>query len=223
MSETTSGMNRIYAVILAAGASARMGSMKMLLPFGAMTIIEKVISNVLAAGLKNIIVVTGSGQEDIVRAIEKMPVEQCFNESWKDGMLSSVQCGIRALPEDCDAVLVCLGDQPMIDPATVMELIHAYSISDRNIFIPVYRKKRGHPLLIGKKYFSEIEKLDPEKGLRMLAHGFPDDVLEVETDNQSILKDIDTPEDYKNEINQTNQHGRKVEFYLKRGKDGSSD
>jgi molybdenum cofactor cytidylyltransferase len=190
-------MSRIYAVILAAGASVRMGSMKMLLPFQGLTMIEKVIGNVLASGVKNILVVTGSGEEDIVRIIGKLPVERCFNESWKDGMLASVQCGIKALPEDCEAVLVCLGDQPMIDTATVRELIDAYSNSDREIIIPVFRKKRGHPLLIGKKYFSEIGKLDPDKGLRMLAHEFPDDVLEVETDNQGILKDIDTPEDYR--------------------------
>ncbi len=176
-----------------------MGSMKMLLPYQGVTVIEKVIANVLAAGLKNILVVIGSGKEDIIRTIGKMPVERCYNESWKDGMLSSVQCGIRALPEDCAAVMVCLGDQPMMNPATVRELIHAHSNSDRNIIIPVFRKKRGHPIIIGKKYFSEIGKLDPEKGLRMLAHGFPDDVFEVETDNQGILKDIDTPEDYKNE------------------------
>lgn len=174
-----------------------MGSMKMLLPFQGLTMIEKVIGNVLASGVKNILVVTGSGEEDIVRIIGKLPVERCFNESWKDGMLASVQCGIKALPEDCEAVLVCLGDQPMIDTATVRELIDAYSNSDREIIIPVFRKKRGHPLLIGKKYFSEIGKLDPDKGLRMLAHEFPDDVLEVETDNQGILKDIDTPEDYR--------------------------
>lgn len=196
-------MSRIYAVILAAGASARMGSMKMLLPFQGMTVIEKVIGNVLASGLKNILVVTGSGKEDLVRVIGKMPVEWCFNESWKDGMLSSVQCGIRSLPEDCEAILVCLGDQPMTDPETLRKLVQVHGNTDRGIIIPVFRKKRGHPILIRKKYFSEIEKLDPEKGLRMLAHEFPDDVLEVESDNPGILKDIDTPDDYRNEITQT--------------------
>ena len=69
--------------------------------------------------------------------------------------------------------------------------------------MPVYKKKRGHPLLIDMKYTDELEKLNPDEGLRMLAHKFPVDVLEVETNDPAILKDIDTPEDYRNELNQT--------------------
>lgn len=180
-----------------------MGTRKMLLPFGGVTIIEKVIENIMASGIKNILVVTGSGKDEIIRIIRKLPVEQCYNENWKDGMLSSIQCGIGTLPEECNAALICLGDQPMIDPATIEEIIYAYNNSQKNIIIPVFQEKRGHPILIARKYFNEIGKLSPDKGLRMLAQKFPVDVMEVETDNISILKDIDTPEDYKNELNQT--------------------
>jgi len=195
-------MDGICAIILAAGGSVRMGTGKMLLPYRGRTIIEKVIENVLAAGITHAVVVTGSGKDEIIKVIRRFPVEQCFNDKWKEGMLSSVQCGIRSLPEQCNGAVVFLGDQPMIDASTIEELIYAYNKSEKNIIIPVFLKKRGHPIIIGRKYFNEIAKLKQDEGLRMLAHKFPVDVLEVETGNQSILKDIDTPEDYINELNQ---------------------
>jgi molybdenum cofactor cytidylyltransferase len=196
-------VSEINAIILAAGGSVRMGTGKMLLPYRGMTIIEKVIENVLKAGIDRIIVVTGSGKEEITKVIRRLPVEQIYNDNWKTGMLSSVKCGFRSLPETCRAAIIFLGDQPMIDSKTIEEVTYAYRKTGKGIIMPVYNKKRGHPLLIDKKYSVELDKLNPDEGLRMLAHKFPVDVLEVETDDPAILKDIDTPEDYKNEINQT--------------------
>ncbi|MBP1666064.1 MAG: putative MobA-like protein [Bacteroidetes bacterium] len=195
-------MSGICAIVLAAGGSVRMGTKKMLLPYRGMTVIEKVIENVLASGIDRVLVVTGSGKDEIVKVIRRLPVEQCYNENWKEGMLSSVKCGFRSLPEKCSAVMVFLGDQPMIHTATIEEVIYAYRKSGKGIIMPVYKKKRGHPLLIDIKYTDELEKLNPDEGLRMLAHKFPVDVLEVETDDPAVLKDIDTPEDYRNELNQ---------------------
>ena len=195
-------MSGICAIVLAAGGSVRMGTKKMLLPYRGMTIIEKVIENVLASGIDRVLVVTGSGKDEIVKVIRRLPVEQCYNENWKEGMLSSVKCGFRSLPEKCSAAMVFLGDQPMIHTATIEEVIYAYLKSGKGIIMPVYKKKRGHPLLIDIKYTDELEKLNPDEGLRMLAHKFPVDVLEVETDDPAVLKDIDTPEDYGNELNQ---------------------
>ena len=89
-------MSGICAIILAAGGSVRMGTKKMLLPYGGMTIIEKVIENVLASGINRVVVVTGSGKDEIIKVIRRLPVEQCYNENWKEGMLSSVKCGFRS-------------------------------------------------------------------------------------------------------------------------------
>jgi len=196
-------MSEISAIILAAGGSVRMGTGKMLLPYRGATIIEKVIDTVLASGLNNVLVVTGSGKDEVIKVIRHLPVQQCFNENWKEGMLSSVISGIRSLPEQTSATMIFLGDQPMIDVTIIEEIIYAYNNSEKGIIIPVYQNKRGHPILIDRKYFIEIEKLNPKEGLRMLAHKFPVDVFEVETGNSSILKDIDTPEDYRNELYQT--------------------
>lgn len=90
----------------------------------------------------------------------------------------------------------------MITPKVINTVIEAYRLSGKGIVIPVYEKKRGHPLLINRKYRNEIEKLDTHEGLRSLAYQFSDDVLEVKTDDSGILRDFDTYEDYKKEINQ---------------------
>ena len=148
-------------------------------------------------------VVLGAHMEKLIDQIGKLSVKYCYNDSYKEGMLSSVQCGFRNIPSDCKAVLVFQGDQPLITPSVINTVIEAYWMSGKGIIIPVYMSKRGHPILIDRKYSDEIEKLDAGNGLRSLAYRFYDDVLEVNTDESGILRDFDTYEQYRKEINQT--------------------
>lgn len=194
-------MDNVWAIVLAAGMSTRMKKQKLLLPFNGKTIIETVIQNIMPVLGKNILVVLGSHREKISEQINKLPVKTCVNENFTDGMLSSVICGFRALPENAEAALVFLGDQPQI-PAEVTRLVlENWKQSDKGIIIPVTRGKRGHPVLIETKYKTEIERLEPDKGLRQLMEIFKNDVMEAECSKPEILRDIDTPEDYISEIN----------------------
>jgi molybdenum cofactor cytidylyltransferase len=201
-------MGEIWAVILAAGESKRMGLPKMLLTFSGRTMIEKVITNVSESKIDKIIVVLGAYREALVELISKLPVKYCYNDNYKKGMLSSVQCGFRNLSSVCRAVLVFQGDQPLITSNAINEVIEAYLSSGKGIVIPVYKGRRGHPLLIDIKYRDEIEKLNPDKGLRSLACMFSDDVLEVDTNESGILTDFDTYEQYKKELIKLNNYGR---------------
>jgi molybdenum cofactor cytidylyltransferase len=194
-------MGSNWALILAAGSSRRMGSQKLLLPYGQSTIIETVIDNVLNSSIDHVMVVLGANQEEIQDTLEHKPVQFCHNRKHEQGMLSSVICGIRALPPDAVTALIYLGDQPGIHPAVTNTVIETYSEELFGIVIPVHMHRRGHPLLVDMKYRKEIEKLDLEEGLRSLRHHFPEDVLEVEVDEPGILVDIDTREDYKNATN----------------------
>jgi molybdenum cofactor cytidylyltransferase len=194
-------MGEIWAVILAAGESKRMGSPKMLLPFNGSTMIECVISNVLKSDVDKIIVVLGAERETLVQIAYKLHIGYCYNESYKEGMLSSVQCGLKNLPSGCNASLVFQGDQPLITSDTINTVINAYLSSGKGIVIPVYRNKRGHPILIDMKYRNDIDKLSPDKGLRSLASRFPADVLEIDTDESGILRDFDTYDQYTKGIN----------------------
>ena len=201
-------MGEIWAVILAAGESKRMGLPKMLLTFSGRTMIEKVITNVSESKIDKIIVVLGAYRDALVELISKLPVKYCYNDNYKKGMLSSVQCGFRNLSSVCRAVLVFQGDQPLITSNAINEVIEAYLSSGKGIVIPVYKGRRGHPLLIDIKYRDEIEKLNPDKGLRSLACMFSDDVLEVDTNESGILTDFDTYEQYKKELIKLNNYGR---------------
>ena len=96
-------MGKIWSIILAAGESKRMGFPKMLLNFNGKTMIEKVIDNIAESDSDSILVVLGAGREDLTDLVTKYDVNYCYNDNYKDGMLSSVQCGFRNLPSDTDA------------------------------------------------------------------------------------------------------------------------
>lgn len=194
-------MNEIWAIILAAGASTRMKRQKLLLPFNGKTIIETVVENVTRSVGANIMVVLGSHSEEIKSAIGNHNLQFCVNENYLDGMLSSTICGFRALPQEAKAVLVFLGDQPQIPPQATDLVIEAWKQSKKGIVMPTVNGRRGHPVLIETRYKTEIEKLDPERGLRTLSEKYKDDVFEVECKIPEILRDIDTPEEYQFETN----------------------
>ena len=187
----------IWAVILAAGESKRMGAPKLLLPYGRTTIIETVITQMTSSSVDTTLVVLGSRWRTIKKLIGKHPVVTAVNPRFRQGMLSSIQRGIAALPRNCRAAVIVLGDQPDIRPGVINNLAEAYRREGKGIVVPVCRGKRGHPVLIDLKYRSEIAALDPEIGLRELLQRHPEDILEVRVPDSDILRDIDMPGDYR--------------------------
>ena len=192
----------IYTMVLAAGESKRMGTPKLLLPFGEKTMIELLLEEVLRSKSDKTMVVLGAEKEKIERIISRLPVTTVVNTRYEEGMLSSIQAGFEALPDEVEAVLVCLGDQPLIPFSVMNKLIDAYKNTKKGIILPIYKKSRGHPILIDMKYKTEIRRVSPNIGLRALVHNHPQDVMEVEVDAPQILKDIDKPEDYMRELKQ---------------------
>lgn len=190
----------IYGIVLAAGESKRMGRPKQLLPFGKQTLIETVIDHALLSQVEKIMVVLGANRELVAKRLAKFPISLIFNPRYQDGMLSSVQLGFEAIARDATAAIIILGDQPTIPGSVIDSIINAYNSSGKGIIIPIYRKRRGHPVLIDYKYRNEVAALDPALGLRSLVHGHPDDVEEVIVESPAILKDIDFPEDYVREF-----------------------
>lgn len=195
-------MKGLKALVLAGGESKRMGSPKMLLPFRGMTMVENVIASIKSSGIDEVFVVVGAERDRISGVLQKHNVHTCFNINYREGMLSSVIHGIKCLPEPTSAVLVFQGDEPLISPLSTRKVIETYHSTGKGLVVPVYKGKRGHPLLIDNKYFHEIEMLDHSRGLRNLSERHPDDIAEAETDDPGILKDFDTFEEYTNEINQ---------------------
>jgi molybdenum cofactor cytidylyltransferase len=190
----------IWAMILAAGESRRMGQPKLLLPFGERTIIETVVEKVVSSKVDNTLVVLGSEREKVEKKIKTFPVETAFNADYPSGMLSSVLCGLRTLPEEAQAVVVVLGDQPSVSKEVIDKIVDAYQRTGKGIVLPVYKKERGHPVVIDLKYKDEIESLSPDIGLRGTVYSHPEDILEVEVDTPDILQDIDDEADYEREL-----------------------
>ncbi len=189
-------MPDIWAIILAAGESGRMQTNKLLLPYHGKTMIETVIDHVMQSEIDHIMVVCGAYRDELLPVISRLPVLHCLNREYKKGMLSSVQCGLRNIPSSFDAVMIFLGDQPAIPCEVANNLISEYGKLKKGIVIPVHKNRRGHPLLIDRKYMHIIHKLDHAIGLRELLHKYPDDVHEVDVEMPEILLDIDTPQDY---------------------------
>jgi xanthine dehydrogenase accessory factor len=196
----------VTAIILAAGASSRMGKPKLLLPFRDSTVIGTVIAEVLASSVRHVIVVLGARYEDHLRAIRDYPVEIVHNTGFRDGMLSSVKCGLDHVPETTEAVMILLGDQPMVTSDEMNRLIESYGNPEKEILVATHGVKRGHPLLIGRKFISEIKGFSSESSLRDLLEIHPDEIQEMQTENDRILKDIDTEQDYESELKHHHKH-----------------
>ena len=198
-------MNGIWAIVLAAGESRSMGSPKMLLPYNDATVIEQLVNNLLDADIDRVVVVLGANREDIMKVTRSYDVFHCYNEDYKGGMLSSVKCGFFSLPQGCTGALIMPGDQPMTGPGEINRVIRTFLESGKGLVMAAHNGKRGHPLIVDMKYADEVLTLPEDEGLRALAARHPEDVLESDTDDSSVLRDIDTQEDYMNEISKTKE------------------
>jgi molybdenum cofactor cytidylyltransferase len=199
----------ISAIILAAGASRRMGQPKMLLPWGNVSVLEHIISVLARAGIEDILVVTGAVREQMDEAImefaQRYPVRSVHNENYAHGeMLSSLQCGLRVLNQPrvsiaqrpTAAALVGLGDQPQIQERSVRLVCDAFINTKSPLVVPSFQMRRGHPWLVAHPLWAELLKLIPPQSPRDFLNAHAGDIHYVNTDTPSILADLDTPEDY---------------------------
>jgi molybdenum cofactor cytidylyltransferase len=191
----------IYGLVLAAGLSQRMGTPKQLLPFGQKTILQTVVDVLLTLPLAGVIVVLGHEAERVRASLADRSVTYCVNDNYREGMFSSVLCGLNHMPESADAFLMVLGDQPHIEARVGRAVIDAYQGGDVGIVIPTWGGKRGHPALVDlKRYRSEIMSLSGDAGLKPVMRGHEHDTRMLDVDDSGILRDLDTPEEYQAEL-----------------------
>jgi molybdenum cofactor cytidylyltransferase len=191
----------LAAVVLAAGESRRMGTPKQLLPFGDRTILQCVVDTLLTAGVGEVIVVVGHLADRVRAVLGERPVRAVENALYREGMLSSVKCGVRAIGAGCDTLLLALGDQPHISAAVVSELICRYRQGTAGIVIPRYGSKKGHPIILNvPRYRDAILQLPDDVGLNALIQEYIDDVCLIDMATEDVIRDIDYPEDYSREL-----------------------
>ena len=193
-------MGQVAGIILAAGMSTRMGQLKQLLPLGGRAAIEW-IAEVVGSRLDEVVVVLGHRAGEIAPVLAAYPVRWVVNADYQTGMLSSVQCAVRAVDIESD-YLICLGDQPRLSGAVVEQVLQARTQMDEGIIIPTANGKRGHPVLIRNAYRVEILGLPLDVGLNAVTRGHPEDTYELPVAEDAILIDMDTPADYRRELEQ---------------------
>lgn len=187
---------RIAGLVLAAGRSSRMGALnKLLIVVDGKPMVRHAVEAILSAGLSPVFVVTGHQGKEIQESLKDLPVKFLENINFIDGLSSSLKCGVQALPEDCDGVLVALGDMPRVSAADMGRLVNAFNpVEGRAIVVPTWHGKRGNPVLWGRRFFAEIKELGGDVGARHLIGAYPEAVAEVEMEGDGVLTDIDTPQ-----------------------------
>ena len=189
----------ISALVLAAGKSERMGRPKLALPWGDSTVLGAVLQALAAAGLEDVRVVTGAARDLVESLCAEIAVTMVANAEYERAdMLSSIQAGLRSLPEASQAALIVLGDQPQIMADTVQRVVEAYRQSTPRLVVPSHSMRRGHPWLVERGLWQELLDLRPDDTARRFLRQHDAEIKYVEIDSPTILQDLDTPDDYLN-------------------------
>jgi molybdenum cofactor cytidylyltransferase len=184
----------IWAVVLAAGASTRMGEPKaLLLAHEGGRFVDAVIATARAGGCGGVVVAVGPPHGEAIRRALPPGVASAWNAQPERGMLSSVQAGVAALPADATAALIWPVDIPFVAPATVQAIL---DVRDGTIVVPTHNNKGGHPLRVPRRCFAEIAALDAERGLKALLEAHAGEVERLPVGDRNVLIDVDTPDDY---------------------------
>lgn len=186
----------VAAVVLAAGQSRRMGRQnKLLAQVDGAPMVVHTIDAIKRAEIASITVVLGHQANQVKQALDDNTLEYIENPDFAEGLSTSLRRGLSEIPEDADAALICLGDMPRISTEEINSIIAAYAPNEgRAICVPTHNGKRGNPVLLGRRFFAEIQDIAGDVGAKHLIGTYPDLVHEVEMDGDAVLLDIDTPE-----------------------------
>jgi molybdenum cofactor cytidylyltransferase len=200
----------VSAVVLAGGMSRRMGVPKQLLRFEGKSLLEHTLANVRASAVHEIVLVLGFAADEIEKEISPQGLKITRNESYQQGMGTSLRMGLAAVDPQSTAALIILGDQPFVRPATLDRLIEFHGSLKREIgkretgkpaaarsqiVIPTYRGFRGNPVLLDRTVFPELQGLSGDMGCRAIFGDHTGGIYRLPVDDAGILLDIDSPED----------------------------
>jgi molybdenum cofactor cytidylyltransferase len=185
----------LAAVILSAGASSRMGRPKALLPYREGTFLEHLIQVTRHPRIGVTRVVLGAGAETIQSVAKLDPSVVVLNPNWELGQLSSIWTGIRSLEGiDTDGIVLCPVDHPLVSARLVSDLVDRFFEEKKAIVLPTYKGKRGHPAIFSSQLFSELLAAPAELGARSVVWAHSADVLEVPTDEEGVILNLNDPD-----------------------------
>jgi molybdenum cofactor cytidylyltransferase len=184
------------AIVLAAGASTRLGRPKQLLDWHGQPFVHAVAATALAAGLSPVVVVVGAGSEEVQAALQDLPVKIVNNESWQSGQASSIQAGLRRLPASTGATLFLLSDQPQVSFDVLAALVDMHAAGLYPIVAPLVRmEQRANPVLFDRAAFPDLLSLQGDVGGRAVFSKHRVEFMPWHDDR--LLLDVDTEADYR--------------------------
>jgi molybdenum cofactor cytidylyltransferase len=180
------------AIVLAAGASSRMGALKPLLDLEGRSVLARAVGAFTGAGVEDVVVVTGHRGAEVAAAASALGARPVANPHFEDGMFSSVQAGAAAVPEGRRFFLLPV-DCPLVRPETVGRVARTAEATGAAGVVPVHDGRAGHPPLLGPELRSELLAARPTGGLRELLAARRERIVNLEVDDPGVLHDADTP------------------------------
>ena len=182
-----------------------MGRPKALLPIAGIRFIEKIVATLKTTRVGRIVVVLGHSVTELREKISDLPVDLVINPDYKQGQLTSLVAAIHSIEERNDAdrvdgILVHLVDHPYIDADLVNLMIERFYETRKLIVVPRYQNRRGHPVIFSKALFGELLAAPLNQGAKAVVHAHREDTLEIDTNYEGAIIDIDTPEEYRRHI-----------------------
>jgi molybdenum cofactor cytidylyltransferase len=187
------GTNSLHVIVLAAGASIRLGQPKQLVKLGGRPVLHTVVSNAVAVAGHAVTVVLGAHAKDLTHLLAHSPASVLINRHWEEGLAASLRYGLAALPPSCAAALIMLGDQVAVTADDLRRLIGAWKGEDGIIAASVYRGHVGVPAVFPQWCFAELRELRGDHGARAILERHAHRLTHVKMPNAAI--DLDTPED----------------------------
>jgi molybdenum cofactor cytidylyltransferase len=200
MAANPTKMPEIAAIILAAGQASRYRAAdtsiasKVVAQLDGKALVRHVADSALASQVRPVIVVTGHARDAVELALQGLDVRCVGNEDYATGMASSLKRGVAALPQEAEAAIILLADMPRIGSGLIDRICKAFAASPGvDAVVPLYGGQRGNPVLLSRRLFDEIARLNGDEGARKLLKDPALEIVEFEA-GEDVMLDIDTPE-----------------------------